>query len=181
MNVTDGQEVPNYITEEAKAQIGKEGLPATWPEPVERSTLRRYVDATEDHNPLFRDERVAKRSRFGGLMMPPFWLATLTTAFGQRLDEVLKVDRTKGPVPGTAPRAQVETPGLDRFANAGSEIEWFRPVYVGDTITFKSRVGDISQRTGRTGPLVITTTETEFRNQHGELIAIMKGSGIRFR
>jgi acyl dehydratase len=176
----ESQDVVTYVTPEVKAQIGKEGPPATWPEAFERSTLRRYVNATEDPNPLYRDEEFAKKSRFGGLIAPPFWLASLPLAMGQRVREVLHMNPADGPLPGSTPSVRIEAPGLNRGANAGSEIEWFRPVYVGDTLTYQSRVANISERTGRTGPLVITTTETEFRNQRGELVAIMKGSSIRF-
>ena len=174
---TENKEEPRvYVTDEVRAQIGKEGPPSTWPEGLERSTLRRYVNATEDQNPLYRDEEFAKKSRYGGLIAPPFWLASHPLATGQRLTEVLHMRREDGPLPGSTPSVRIE--GMNRGVNGGSEIEWFRPVYLGDVLTYKSRVGEINERMGRTGPLVVRITETEFRNQDGELIAIMRGSGI---
>jgi len=177
MTTENKDEPRTYVTEEVKAQIGKEGPPSTWPEGLERSTLRRYVNATEDQNPLYRDEEHAKNSRYGGLIAPPFWLASHPLATGQRVTEVLHMRREDGPLPGSTPRVQIE--GLNRGVNGGSEIEWFRPVYLDDLLTYKSRIGRFEQRMGRNGPMVISYTETEFRNQRGELVAIMTGSGIR--
>jgi acyl dehydratase len=98
---------------------------------------------------------------------------------GQRLTEVLHMSRSDGPLPGSTPSVRIDAPELTRGVNGGSEIEWFRPVYLGDQLTYKSRVADISQRMGSRGPLIVSVTETEFRNQRGELVAIMKGTGIR--
>jgi acyl dehydratase len=175
----ENTEPRTYVTDEVKAQIGREGPPSTWPEGLERSTLRRYVNATEDHNPLYRDEEFAKNSRYGGLIAPPFWLASHPLATGQRVTEVLHMDPADGPLPGSTPRVRIE--GLARGVNGGSEIEWFRPVYLGDILTYKSRIADFEERMGRNGPLVISYTETEFRNQRNELVAIMRGSGIRMQ
>lgn len=179
---TESQEVKNYVTPEVKANIGKEGLPATWIEPLDRSSLRRYVMGTQDRNPLYSDEELAKKSRYGGLIAPPFYLAGLALAFGQRLTEVVGEEREGGPGharPGGTPAVRIE--GLARGVNGGNETEWFRPVHLGDTLTWKSRIADIFQRTGRTGPLVMTVTETEYRNQRGELVALSRQTGIRMQ
>jgi acyl dehydratase len=174
---TETTEHKVYVTPEVKAQIGKEGLPASWPEPLDRMSLRRYVLATDDENPLYRDEEHAKRSKYGGLIAPPFFLASYPIAFGQIMEE-WQHNHPGELRPGGTPPVRIE--GLRRGVNAGSEIEWYRPYCLGDTLTWKSRISNIVQRTGRSGPMVNMTTETEFRNQRGELVAIMRGSGLRF-
>src|ERR1700719_268269 len=119
MNMTTENNEPKvYVTDEVKAQIGKEGPPSTWPEGLERSTLRRYVNATEDQNPLYRDEEHAKASRYGGPIAPPFWRASHPLATGRRVNEVLHMSREAGPLPGSTPRVTIE--GLNRGVNGGS-------------------------------------------------------------
>lgn len=53
----------------------------------------------------------------------------------------------------------------------GNKFEILGPVYVGDVLTTTERLVAIDERDGRSGPLVITTTETEYENQHGHLVA----------
>lgn len=53
----------------------------------------------------------------------------------------------------------------------GNTFEILGPVYVGDVLRTAERLVAIDERTGRSGPLVITTTETEYRNQDGALVA----------
>ncbi|MBI4339195.1 MAG: MaoC family dehydratase N-terminal domain-containing protein [Chloroflexi bacterium] len=173
---TESQEQKVYVTPEVKAQIGQGGPPASWPEPLDRMSLRRYVLATDDENPLYRDEEYARRSKYGGLIAPPFFVAAYPIAFAQIIEE-WQHEHPEELRPGGAPAVRIE--GLRRGVNAGSEIEWYRPFCLGDTLTWKARISDIVQRTGRSGPMVVSTTETEFRNQRGELVAIMRGSGIR--
>jgi acyl dehydratase len=175
---TEGGDVEVFVTDEVKANIGKEGLPATWLEPLDRNALWKYVLGSEDSNPLYSDEEYASRSNYGGLTAPPFFLAAYPVAFGHKMEEWQ--EQHPGEVkPGGTPRVTIE--GLPRGVNGGSEIEWFRPYRIGDTLTWKSRIADVVQRIGRNGPIVVTTNETEFRNQHGELVAIMTQSGIRMK
>jgi hydroxyacyl-ACP dehydratase HTD2-like protein with hotdog domain len=53
----------------------------------------------------------------------------------------------------------------------GNRFEILEPVYVGDVLRTTERLVAIDERAGRSGPLVITTTETEYRNQDGSLVA----------
>jgi acyl dehydratase len=53
----------------------------------------------------------------------------------------------------------------------GNRYEVVAPVYVGDVLTTSERLVSIGEREGRSGPLVITTTETTYTNQHQEMVA----------
>jgi 3-methylfumaryl-CoA hydratase len=53
----------------------------------------------------------------------------------------------------------------------GNRFEVIGPLYIGDTLTTTERLVSIEEREGRSGPLVFTTTETEYVNQDGQLIA----------
>jgi hydroxyacyl-ACP dehydratase HTD2-like protein with hotdog domain len=50
-------------------------------------------------------------------------------------------------------------------------FEILAPVYLGDVLTVEERLESIEEKRGRSGPLVITTTQAEYRNQGGDLVA----------
>ena len=58
-DITMVEQEQNYLTPEILSQIGKEGEETIWPEPLDRSSLRRFIQATRDDNPLYYDEEYA--------------------------------------------------------------------------------------------------------------------------
>ena len=62
-------------------------------------------------------------------------------------------------------------PGYTSTRNAGQEVEWIAPVYLGDRLTFQSELTDIYVREGRSGVIIFTKHQTEIRNQEGVLVA----------
>ena len=55
--------------------------------------------------------------------------------------------------------------------SGGMRFEILAPVYLGDVLTVEERLASIEEKQGRSGPLVITTTLAEYRNQSGALVA----------
>jgi acyl dehydratase len=52
----------------------------------------------------------------------------------------------------------------------GNKYEVIAPVYVGDVLTTSEKLLSIAEREGKSGKMVITTTETTYTNQRGELV-----------
>jgi acyl dehydratase len=50
-------------------------------------------------------------------------------------------------------------------------MEFFAPVYPGDTIAAETRVASIEEKEGSKGPFVLTTNETTYTNQDGVVVA----------
>ncbi len=173
--MTEHQE-RNYLTTGVLSYIGRESPDVPWPEPLDRSTLRRYVQATHDTNPLFSDEAFARESRYGGLTAPPFYLAR---GFPPRLGEP-PTDYNEPTVVDEDPSStRVIIPGCPRLMNGGFQIEWFRPVRLGDLLYARTRVANIEQKRGRTGPFVVVTTQRILRNQESEVVAVATQTTIR--
>jgi 3-methylfumaryl-CoA hydratase len=64
-------------------------------------------------------------------------------------------------------------PGVNgRSVVAGTRAQFFGEVRVGDVLHLAQRVVSITPRQGRSGPLVFVETETDFRNQRGEPVAL---------
>jgi 3-methylfumaryl-CoA hydratase len=59
---------------------------------------------------------------------------------------------------------------LPRRMWAGGRFEFRHPLRVGDTVTRTSRILDVQQKTGRTGPLVFVTVRHEFSNLSGHAL-----------
>jgi acyl dehydratase len=145
-----------YVTEEVRKQIGKTAEPRTYE--VERGAIRRFADAIGDSNPLFHDEVAARHSRFGGIIAPPTFYRSMMAAF---------------------PEVKIDLPG-NRGLDGGSDWEFFEPVRPGDRITVQTKIADIRESDGRLGPMVFTTIETSYTNQHGQLCALQRATGIRY-
>ena len=60
------------------------------------------------------------------------------------------------------------------WVRAGEEYEFFKPVFVGDTISVKLKLLDVFEKRGRSGVLIFTTSEARYTNQDGELLATQK-------
>ncbi|MCS6927440.1 MAG: MaoC family dehydratase N-terminal domain-containing protein [Candidatus Binatia bacterium] len=159
----------SLLTDEIRAWIGREAGP--WTIEVTPRDVKRFAVATDDLNPLYFDEEYARKSRYGGLLAPPlFYMAPLTDPVPE---SQLRPDglpyEGKFPIPPTP---------LPRLMDGGTEIEFFTPIRVGDTLTGRSKIVDIYQKDGRTGPLIFVVRETTYTNQRGEIVLVEKGTAI---
>jgi hypothetical protein len=67
--------------------------------------------------------------------------------------------------------------------NGGTDYEYFPEndaICAGDTITAVSKISGFEETTGSLGPMLITTRETTYTNQHGKLVAKMYGTTIQY-
>ena len=125
---------------------------------VEKGAIARFAEAIEDSNPLWTDEVAARQSRYGGVIATPTFLRNLRT------------ERPELPF-----EAQYQ-----RVLDGGSEWEYFEPVRAGDRITAVNRVTDLSERSGRMGPMIFMTTVTTYTNQLDQVVATQKSTLIRY-
>ena len=63
--------------------------------------------------------------------------------------------------------------------NAGTDIEWLEPVHVGDRLSVRHRIRDITARAGRRGLGVYITRETEYTNQDGRVVTRLTQTVVR--
>ena len=157
----------SLITEEARAFIGKEGPPVT--REVSEKEIRRFCFAVGDLNPLYLDEGYAKTARFGGIVAPPMFFDIPT---------VPEFPLNKLKEDGMA-EAGVRPPlRVSRSMAGGNEVEFFKPIRPGDRITRVSKIAEMYEKEGRSGPMVFTVYEQRYTNQDGDLVAIERMTGI---
>ncbi len=146
-----------FLTEEMRQQaIGLESPPATME--VEKGAILRFAEAIGDLNPLYTDEAAARETRYGGLIAPPTFLRSLR---GANAD--LPFDLS-----------------FSRRLDAGSDWEYFHPVRPGDRITAVARIAELTERSGRLGPMVFMTTVTTYRNQFDQVVATQTNTLIAY-
>ncbi|MGI8552604.1 MAG: MaoC family dehydratase [Dehalococcoidia bacterium] len=121
-----------------------------------------YCIAVGETNPIYTDVEAAKAGPYGGLTAPPAMLPSLP--FGHS-------------GPGGA--------GLDakvRFGNtvmlAGSRLEAFAPVRLGDTITARVQVKEVFPKTGRSGTMLFLVHRTSYTNQAGVQVVASERSTV---
>jgi len=129
---------------------------------VEKGAIRRFAQAVDDQNPLYRDEEYARNSRYGSIIAPSGFFGWPTKWIGGNM---LSFEASRGL------SAVLRGNGYGRILDGAIEYEFFHPVRAGDTLAALPMIKDIIGREGQTGKMAFVITETTFTNQTGDLVA----------
>ena len=124
-----------------------------------RFTAEEIIDFARkyDPQPFHLDAEAAKKSIFGGLCASGWH----TTAVFMKLNVASIVEATKEALKrGETPPTFGPSPGFEN-------LKWSKPVYAGDTITYKRVVHAIRPLASRPGWSMLTMTSSAY-NQNGE-------------
>lgn len=131
-----------------------------WPamaEPIAPIDIRRWaLYSIGDDNPLWQDPEHARRTIWGSIVAPPTFLYTIDTT--------------------------IVAPGLPgiQWIYGGTRWEHHLPVRVGDTISARARLIDVTVKEGKhANQLVVQTGEVLFTNQHGHLVSRAEADVLR--
>ena len=130
-----------------RSLVGRESEP--WTAEVERGTIRRFAEAIGDPNPIYVDDAAARAAGYPAVVAPPTFAAAL--AVNERFRHSLDL-------------------GTRLLLHSEQQIEWSRPVVAGDRLTLKSRVADVLERAGASGPMDVLVVEDEARDPQGNLV-----------
>lgn len=155
------------ITDEMRAHIGQESEP--WTCEVDKSSVRMFARAVGHTDPVYYDEAEAQKAGYRSLPAPPGYLGT--PIFAPPAANARAGGRRAGPQPSRR---------LDRMLNGGTDIEYFADICAGDVLTVKTYVAGYEQRKGSLGEMLITTSKTTYKNQHGDVVAVSTGTQIRY-
>jgi acyl dehydratase len=149
-----------HVSDVARSRIGHEIRVQSF-EPVSMRHIKEYLAGTGDWNPLHWDEEVARASRHGQVVAPALMFQA--------------VCRDIVPEPTLLSDGQHADLGVEgvtgRTVLAGQEIELGEPVHVGDVLTLRERLLGIEEKQGRSGPLVIVTTEETYTSEPDVFVA----------
>ncbi len=153
----------SVITDDMRARIGVESEPVAYE--IDNTGCRQFARAVGYTDPVYFDETAAKAAGHRGIPAPVGFLGHPVVVPGQpsRTPEPFRMD-----IP------------YKRVLNGGTDIEYLADVCAGDKLTATTKLADLSEREGRMGPMLIVNTETTFKNDNGETVAIQRGTAIRY-
>ena len=137
-----------------KALVGKEFPPFVVT--IERGRIKDFARAIGDSNAAYLDDRVGAASEWGDVIAPPTFMTTFRAEgeTGALLREL-----------GT---------DISRVLHGEQEFELHRPVRPGETFVCRSRIVDIYEKTGRSGPMAFVVRETAVTDRAGEIAATIR-------
>ncbi len=130
-----------------RSLVGRESEPVVLE--VERGAIRHFAEAIGDQNPIYDDEAAARAAGFPGLAAPPTFAAVL--ASNERFRQALDL-------------------GPGSYLHGEQSFEYGRPIVAGDRVTVRSRVAEVTERPGASGPAEILIIEDEGRDAGGALL-----------
>jgi acyl dehydratase len=130
-----------------RSLVGRESEP--WTVEVERGMIQRFAEALGDPNPIYVDEAAARAAGHAALVAPPTFPAAL--AVNERFRHSLDL-------------------GTRLVLHGEQQIEYGRAVVAGDRLTIRSRVAEVLERPGSSGPMDVLVIEDEARDPQGALV-----------
>ncbi|WP_179137457.1 FAS1-like dehydratase domain-containing protein [Candidatus Entotheonella palauensis] len=125
---------------------------------VTQEQIVEFATSLGETNPLYTDEFYAKDTPYGGIIAPP----TFCVSF-----------RSEAPMP------ELKLSYGKRGFDGGKECRFVKPIRPGDTITGVDRIAEVYEKTGRSGNMIFIVRESEFTNQDGDTVAVIRQSLIR--
>jgi acyl dehydratase len=130
-----------------RSLIGRESEPVV--HEVEKNQVRRFAESLGDPSPLAIDEAAARAAGYPALVAPATFAIAL--ASNERFRHSLDL-------------------GTRNILHGEQSFEYARPILAGDRITVRSRVADVQERAGASGPMDVIVIEDEGRDDKNELV-----------
>ena len=132
--------------------VGKEYPP--YAVTVERGKIKDFARAIGDLNPLYLDDEVGRASAWGDIIAPPTFPISFRDETGLLLRDL-----------GT---------DVSRLLHGEQEFEIFRQLRPGETYLCRSKVLDLYEKTGKSGPMGFVVRETAVTDADNEIVATMR-------
>lgn len=146
--------------EQLRALVGRSG-PTTHGR-VERRDCVRFALAVDDPDPVYRDDDAARAAGYPAAIAPPLFVSSVQEWGAGLPSRELRHDGTGSERTGWLP-----LDGL-RLMGGGQDLEFHRPVVTGTGVTITTRLDDVQLKHGRSGPLIVMTLTTVYRDEDGE-------------
>jgi hypothetical protein len=167
-----------YINDEMSAAIGSiERQSVSFP--ISASDIRKWAMAVYYPEPpprLFWDAEYAAGTRYGGIVAPedfnPFAWMSANGPRAARQGDAGVTSREIG--------LGIKPPPVENQLNGGVEVEFGVRMRPGDVITSVTRLHSYTEREGRLGRMLFTTSETVWTNQNDEVVKTSRDIHIRY-
>jgi len=125
---------------------------------VEKGKIREFAEAIGEDNPIYYGVEAAEKEGFKGIPIPLTFLTAIDFWGGPTFDE------------------KMEKLNLNplKVLHGEQEYEYVGDIYAGDTLTVQAEVINAVVKKGSTGGMNLITTENQYTNQDGNLVAKSK-------
>ena len=186
MSAVDATPEAGSLDERLQAFVGRASGPAIRaPDPVNLPMIRHWVEAMDDHNPVYVDEDAARAAGFEGIIAPPTMLQAWIMR-GLRASVAQDEARARGEVGGSSPSdalmALLSEAGFTSVVATDCDQHYVRPLVPGDLLDVTSVIDSVSsEKATGLGVGHFVTTRLEFTDQFGEPVATMRFRILKFK
>ncbi len=131
-------------------------------EAIGKVAVRRFAAVIGDPNPLYRDEKQARQSRYGGLIAPPTLIFELGYDLGDEIEKETGLQQN-------LVKWLDHPKDINRVSNEYEISQVARPE---DMITARRVIKQVNEKQSKAGKWVFINSEVTFHNQKGELLGI---------
>ncbi len=124
---------------------------------VERGKIKEFARAIGDLSPFYLDDQVGRASEWGDIIAPP----TFPTTFRDEAADTGVFLRDLGV-------------DISRLLHGEQEFEHFKPIRPGETYLCRTRIVDIYEKTGRSGPMAFVVRETAVTDGDNDIVATIR-------
>ena len=153
----------SLITPEIRAVIGRVSGPFELD--VSRASCRAFARAVGYANPIFYDVDAAHSEGYRDIPAPPGYLGTWPWSPSH---------------PENRQFVEEVPTSLARRLNGGTELEYHSTPCAGDTLHVSGRIVRVDARETSLGSTLIVSREVEYRNADGDLVAVLRGTSLRY-
>ncbi|MGH7417550.1 MAG: MaoC family dehydratase N-terminal domain-containing protein [Candidatus Rokuibacteriota bacterium] len=135
--------------------VGKEYPP--FAVTIERGKIKEFARAIGDLNPFYLDDTVGRASPWADIIAPPTFAITFRSE-------------------ATDSGAMLRDLGVDisRVLHGEQEFEIHRPLVPGQTYLCRTRVVDLYEKAGRSGPMAFVVRETAITDSTNEIVVTLR-------
>lgn len=156
------------------------GPPGVAPDPVNVPMIRHWVDALDDRNPVYLDEELAAKTRFGGIVAPPAMLQTWGMP-RPRIEGIAERGGAPDEMRFDNPILALDEAGYKGTLATNSELEFVRYLRPGDRLHSTIEVESISERkTTALGRGYFVTWVTTYSAADGEVVGRQRFRVLKF-
>jgi acyl dehydratase len=170
-----------YVNDEIRARLNISTERQQANEAIGTDSLRRFVQATMEPDPVHWDKESAEASRYGQVVAPPLYPVH---AFRRRSGSPDPLDRAYTDPDWDASGSRPDTGlppmplPLHRHLNGGSEVEFYALAAVGDVVSVTHEYVDATDKVGKSGEFVVVREEAVYTNQSEQVLLKVRHSRI---
>jgi hypothetical protein len=165
--------------EETEQHLGQVIGQSVGPDPVERGSIRRWLEPKEFACDIHTDPEAAKAAGYQDLVAPASMVFTYGIApYWSPGDKPAQIDDEP---------TQIQIPVIfdvpapcDKSFATSFEVEFFETLYPGDVVTCTSKLVDLKHKKLRVGKGAFLRQEDTYTKQSGEVVAISYLDIFRF-